>query len=165
LKVRAWRSPGSQTPANIWPPADVPPSDWTEHEGDSQTASTRRIFDVAAHAVVEISDTVAKFEGVQEHKTRTVVRSLYTEPDPPEQKVTTKATEKDDTRVETKPTNRTFQVGAQTVTADKVTSSFKGEKLQGRIWFSKQVPLGGIVLMEDGEGKAASRLIGFGRGK
>lgn len=155
--------------ASVWPHmADLRAGDWTEYEQGSDMGvlrSRREIFDVADHAVVEISDTVAKFEGVPEQKTHTVVKMLYTEPDPPEQKVTAKTTEKDDTRVETKSTNRTFPVGNKTVTADTVTSSFKAEKLQARMWFSKQVPLGGLVLMEDGEGKAVNRLVGFDRGK
>jgi hypothetical protein len=131
----------------------------------------QEIFDLADHAAVQVTASVVTAAGM-EFRTRMAVKLLYTEPEArPDVELEIKPGPVTDpaatnrVRVETRPANRKFQVGGQEVIADKVVESYVDGMLTQKTWLSTQVPLGGVVLIEEPDGKVPMKLINFSRGQ
>jgi hypothetical protein len=117
----------------------------------------QEVYDVADHAVVLVSETRFKLVD-KDVRTKTATKMLYTEPDTP-------ANPAAGERSETKATNRKVKVGDEELVTDQLTEVSTDGKISIRIWRSSKVPLGGIVLTEDGEGKVGTQLLRYARGK
>jgi hypothetical protein len=151
----------SKMPASAWKDwGKSRVGDWVEMELTAGLGTSRNeVFDVADHAVLYVMDVTVKI-GDMTTKTKSALKFLFTEPDktPEEQKP-------NDFKTETKKDSKTFQVGTQQVTANTLIEVYEKGKLLSKTWTSEQVPLGGIVYSEDAQGKALSKLTGFGKGK
>ena len=116
------------------------------------------IYDVAEHAVTQVTKTTT-MSGKDTVKFEFAAKIYFTEADFPMPKGP------EVIKALTKPSERTFKVGEEEIAADQVTESIVGDKVRNRSWTSKKLPVGAVLLVEDGDGKAIVRLTAYGRGK
>ena len=133
--------------------ASARPGDWIEMEV-LQVHMRIELFDVADHAIVQISDLTIRV-GDEETKSKSVIKNFFTEPEPD-------PSSEDYVRIEKRPSQRKFMIDGREITSDTEITSFKGDKVHNRSWTSRQVPFG-VVQSEDAAGNVQSRLIRFGR--
>jgi hypothetical protein len=116
------------------------------------------VVEVGDHTVTTLSRIVIPGQPTHESKTK----QIFSEPDPEVKEV---KEEKNEHKFENKTFDDKVKIGNKGEFAATRTESYMDGKLVMKMWGCKEVPLGGMVKMEDPDGNVMQQLLDFGRGK
>lgn len=137
---------------------DMKVGDWIEGEMPMVPGSTSRqeVIEVGDHYTVTLNSST-----MMGQKQQSKMKMIYSEPDPDPKAV---EKQKQDLKMETKEFADKMTIKGKELTCMRY-ETYQDGKLVAKSWVSKDVPLGGALKSEMADGKVASIITDFGRGK